>query len=194
MGLKNLLIQKKAVILKRWCDMILETYPPDAAEFFKQEGSRFANPVGYTILREIESLYGELLEGVDADKISPFLDRIIRIRAIQDFSPSEAVAFVYFLKKVIREELAGEIHERRFYEDLLKFDSRIDELALLAFDTYMQCREKIYEIRVDEVRNRVFSLLKRANLICDVSEEASELDTGSHDRRDACPTMGGDFI
>lgn len=173
MGLKNLLIQKKAVILKRWCDMILETYPPDAAEFFKEEGNRFANPVGYTLLGEIEPLYRELLEGLDAEKISPFLDRIIRIRAIQDFSPSEAVAFVYFLKKVIREELASEIRERRFYEDLLKFDSRIDELALIAFDTYMQCREKIYEIRVDEARNRVFSLLKRANLIMETQGEES---------------------
>ena len=154
--------------------MILETYPPDAAKFFKQEGNCFANPVGYTLLGEIEPLYRELLEGLDAEKISPFLDRIIRIRAIQDFSPSEAVAFVYFLKKVIREELASEIHENRLYEDLLKFDSRIDELALIAFDTYMQCREKIYEIRVDEVRNRVFSLLKRADLICEVPEAGSK--------------------
>ena len=174
--LKNLLIQKKAVILKRWCDMILETYPPDAAEFFKQEGNRFANPVGYVLLRGIESLYRELLEEeLDAEKISLFLDRIIRIRAIQDFSPSEAVAFVYFLKKVIREELASEIRERRFYEDLLKFDSRIDELALIAFDTYMQCREKIYEIRVDEVKNSTFSLLKRANLIMETQGEESEI-------------------
>lgn len=170
MVLKNLLIQKKATIVKRWFDMILETYPPEAAKFFKQEGNRFANPVGYVLLREIESLYREILAGVDAEKIASFLDKIIRIRAIQDFSPSEAVAFVYFLKKVIREELASEIHENGLYEDLLKFDTRIDELALIAFDIYMQCREKIYEIRVDEVRNRVFSLLKRANLIGDVSE------------------------
>ncbi|OIP89959.1 MAG: hypothetical protein AUK24_05425 [Syntrophaceae bacterium CG2_30_49_12] len=174
MVLKNLLIQKKAAISKRWLDMILEAYPPEAAKFFKQEGNRFANPVGYTLLREIEPFYMELLEGLDAEKISPFLDRIIRIRAIQDFSPSQAVAFVYSLKKVIREELAMEIHERRLYEDLLKFDSRIDELALIAFDIYMQCREKIYEIRVDEVRNRVFSLLKRANLISDISEECEQ--------------------
>jgi len=150
--------------------MILETYPPDAAEFFKQKDNRFANPVGYTILREIESLYGELLEGVNAEKISPFLDRIIRIRAVQDFSPSEAIAFVYSLKKVVRVELEREILENRLYEDLLKFESRIDELALCAFDIYMKCREKIYEIRVDEVKNRTFSLLKRANLIGDISE------------------------
>jgi len=117
MGLKNLLIKKKAVILKRWCDMILETYPPDAAEFFKQEGNRFANPVGYTLLREIEPFYRELLEELDAEKISPFLDRIIRIRAIQDFSPSEIVAFVYFLKKVIREELASVMSIKKCHFD-----------------------------------------------------------------------------
>ncbi|MFA4915340.1 MAG: RsbRD N-terminal domain-containing protein [Syntrophales bacterium] len=175
MGLKNLLIQKKAIILEKWIDKILETYPNDAAEFFKKKDNRFANPVGYTILHEIEPLYGELLEGFSAEKISPFLDRIIRIRAVQDFSPSEAISFVFSLKNVIRTELKRDIIEDRLlYEDLLKFESRIDELALIAFDVYMKCREKIYEIRVDEVKNKTFSLLKRANLITETQEEETE--------------------
>jgi hypothetical protein len=170
MELKDLLVQKKAAILKRWSDILLETYPPDAARFFEQEGDCFANPVGHTLLREMELLYGEVIGGLDAEKIASCLDRIIRIRAIQDFSPSQAVAFIYFLKKVIREELDREIRENRLDGELLKFDFRIDEIALIAFDIYMQCREKICEIRVEEVKNRVFSLLRRAKLIGDVSE------------------------
>ena len=32
------------------------------------------------------------------------------------------------------------------------FEARIDKLALLALDIYMKCREKIYEIRLNEVK------------------------------------------
>jgi len=58
--------------------------------------------VGYTISQEINVLYEELLQGrVDSDKTATSLDSIIRIRAIQDFSPHEAVSFVFLLKKAI---------------------------------------------------------------------------------------------
>jgi hypothetical protein len=36
------------------------------------------------------------------DTVSTFLDGIVRIRAVQNFAPSEAVAFIFHLKKVIR--------------------------------------------------------------------------------------------
>ena len=44
MGLEDLLLQKKKVILKKWLDRILETYPADAKSFLKKENNRFANP------------------------------------------------------------------------------------------------------------------------------------------------------
>ncbi len=168
--LEGLLSQKKAAILERWLHLILETYPAESSRFLKQEKDRFLNPVGYTISQEIEAIYEELLQGMDSEKLSHFLDKIVRIRAIQDFSPSQAIAFIPLLKKGIREELKGEVRKNQIFEELLRFESRIDRLALLAFDIYMKCREKIYEIRVNEVKNRTFSLLKRANLICGVSE------------------------
>ena len=154
--LENLLRQKMATILKKWFDMILGTYSPDTSRFLKQEKNQFANPVGNTILLEIENIYEELLHGTDSEKLSCFLGRIIKIRAIQDFYPSQAVAFIFLLKKVIRNELEDEIRENRLFEDLLKFEDRIDRLAMLAFDAYMQCRENIYQIRVNEIKNRTF--------------------------------------
>ncbi|KAF0122861.1 MAG: hypothetical protein FD151_574 [bacterium] len=169
--LGNFLRQKKATILKRWFDMILETYPTDTSRFLKQEKNQFANPVGNTILQDIGYIYEELLHGRDPEKLSDFLDRIIKIRAIQDFSPAQAVVFVFYLKSAMREELGGEIRKDQLFEELLEFEHRIDKLALLAFNTYMKCREKVYEIRVAEVKNRVFSLLKRVNLIGEISEQ-----------------------
>ena len=60
------------------------------------------------------------------------------------------------LKKAIREKLKEELQEARVVEELLEFESRIDEMALLAFDVYMQCREKIYQIRTREQRRRSY--------------------------------------
>ena len=167
MVLEHLLPQRRAAILERWFQLILETYPADTSGFLKQEKDRFINPIGYTISQEIEVLYDELLQEMNPDKLAACLDNIIRIRAVQDFSPSQTVAFIFLLKKAIREELASKIAENRVLEELLKFESKIDKLVLLAFDIYMKCREKVFEIRVSEVkaeRERVLKLLERANL------------------------------
>ena len=167
MVLEHLLPQKRAAILERWFQLVLETYPAGTSRFLKQEKDRFANPVGYTISQEIEALYDGLLQEMNSDKLAVCLDNIIRIRAVQDFPPSQTIAFIFLLKKAIREELASEITENRVFEELLKFEARIDKLALLAFDIYMKCREKVFEIRVNEAkaeRERVLKLLERINL------------------------------
>jgi hypothetical protein len=38
----------------------------------------------------------------------------------------------------------------------------------------MNHREKIFEIKVNEIKNMTFGLLKRANLIYEIQEEASD--------------------
>jgi hypothetical protein len=46
--------------------------------------------------------------------------------------------------------------------ELIERESRIDGLALLCFDIYMKRREKIYEIKVNEIKNRASGLLRKA--------------------------------
>ena len=160
--------------MERWFQLILETYPADTSRFLKQQKDRFINPVGYTISQEIEALYDELLQEMNSDKLAACLDNIIRIRAVQDFPPSQTIAFIFLLKKAIREELASEIAENRVLEELSKFESKIDKLVLLALDIYMKCREKVFEIRVNEAkaeRERVLKLLDRTNLTMESQSE-----------------------
>ncbi|MDQ1333273.1 MAG: hypothetical protein QG552_223 [Thermodesulfobacteriota bacterium] len=170
MSLKNLLSEKRSSIIKRWQDAIVSSYPKDSRGFLKRTKSQFANPVGCIITKEIETLYDEVIKGDNADKISSCLDTIIRIRAVQDFTPSQAVAFVLQLKDIIREEL-GNNHS----PDMDAFDKQVDEILLMAFDVYSKCRQKIYEIRVREVKNQVGKLLERANLIVEIPEQAPGL-------------------
>ena len=96
-----------------------------------------------------------------------FLDGIVRIRAVQDFAPSQAVSFIFVLKGVVRGELKNELLENRFSEELAAFDSAVDVLALFAFDIYMKCREKIYELKAKEATNMTFRLLQQARIIVD---------------------------
>ncbi|RJQ40609.1 MAG: hypothetical protein C4550_03130 [Nitrospiraceae bacterium] len=171
MRLNSLLADKKASILEKWFDVIIETYPPDTSSFLKTQSNRFANPIGSTISKGIEDIFDELLRNLSLpraeEKTSEFLDNMVRVRAVQDFTASQAVSFIFPLKGIIREELRVEIAEKELSDELLAFESAIDNLALSAFDIYMKCREKIYEIKANEVKSMTFRLLQMANLIND---------------------------
>jgi hypothetical protein len=161
LGIKDLLAQNRSAIVQKWFDRIVKTYPANSQKFIKEQKDPFANPVGSTILRGIEGLYAELLGEMKTGKVTNYLDPIMRIQAVQGFSPSEALSFIPFLKGIIREELKGEIQGRRVVEELSEIETRIDRLTLLAFDHYMKCREKIYTIRSEELRNRSVEVMER---------------------------------
>jgi hypothetical protein len=168
MKLEEILTQKAPVVVKTWIQMTLDTYPADAKRFLNEQKDPFANPVGHTLFQEMEKIYLELLNGLNPETVSSFLDYLIKIRAVQDFSPSQAIAFIFLLKKAIREKLKKEIHENRLQDECSNFETRIDELALLAFDIYMTHKKKLYEIRANQAKNQVSKLLERAGLICEI--------------------------
>jgi hypothetical protein len=70
------------------------------------------------------------------------------------------------LKTLIREELAADLDKGHLWQPWVRLERKIDELGLLSLDLFVKRREKIYELRVNEVKNRVGRLLERANLIC----------------------------
>jgi len=163
MSLLSLLKRSKAVVLERWCELIIQSYPAHTSSFLKREKDRFQNPVGYTVTRETEELYDALLDGSFDEVGSEALEGIIKIRSVQDFSPSQAIGFVFLLKRAIRERLTPEIQQYDLYGQLHDFESVIDRLALCTFDNYMHCREKIFDIRVKEIKNETFRLRELLN-------------------------------
>lgn len=179
MSLGRLLEERKSSIIRRWVHAVFESYPADTSDFFQKQQDRFLNPIGHTISEGISSIFHHLLQDFEAEKFFPALDDIIKIRAVQDLTPSQALSFLFLLKKVIKEEAGDEIQKRRLAEELAAFEARIDQLILLSFDIYMKCRERIYEIKSEDVRRMTFRLLQKANLICGVSDEASSPDEGT---------------
>lgn len=134
-------------ILEQWFARTAESYSPQSLPFIKGDADRFRNPVGHTLRESLASLLEQVLGGMDTNSIAPALDAIIRIRAVQDLAASEAVGFVFRLKPIVR-DLAPE-------QDQATLGDRVDQLALMAFDTYMRCREQVADIRVNESRRGV---------------------------------------
>jgi hypothetical protein len=176
MTIKTLLLKKRSPILRRWFDAVLEMYPAETVRFIKNRKEQFTNPVGHTIYQGIEGIFDEIAsDRMNPERVNAFLDNIIRVRAVQDFPPSQALSFVFLLKEVIREELGDEFRAANMMKELLILESQIDALARTAFDIYMQCREKIYELRTNEM-NRWTERLLRGSLHKTRSERGSEKD------------------
>ncbi|MFA4918634.1 MAG: RsbRD N-terminal domain-containing protein [Thermodesulfovibrionales bacterium] len=175
MNFKDLLAKRKSSIRKKWFDAVINDYPADSSDFLRKQKDRFLNPVGQTLLENINSLLDEIILNADSEKVYPYLNDIIKIKAVQDFSPSKAVSFIYLLKRVVREELESDIEKNKLTEELKSFETQLDSLALLAFDVYMKCRERIFDLRVNEIKTLTFRLLKRANVLHEVEEQISEI-------------------
>jgi hypothetical protein len=140
---------RKAVAAK-WFNRIVRTYPPEAARFIAAEEDHFRNPVGHDFQNAISILVEELLTGMDAGRAQAALESMMSIRAVQDFTPAQAIGPIFDLREIVREEATG-----------IPFEilcARIEEMALAAFDLYMNYREKTYEIRMNEARRRLGSL------------------------------------
>lgn len=153
----TILSQQKQSIQEQWLSLTLHTYHGQTVEFLLREKDEFRNPIGNALRNGVPILLDELFGQMTAAKYAPALEDIIRMRAVQDFTPSQAVGFVFLLKQILRSELKGSVEEHTAIED------RIDQMALVGFDLFMKCREKIYELRVDEAR-RSTDVLARMQL------------------------------
>jgi len=180
MTLEEFLSEKKNDVLKKWFDLVLQTYPADTSTFLRNQKNPFANPVGHTIYQGIEKIFDELMSPVSG-RLSEFLDNIIRVRAVQDFSPSQAISFIFSLKKAIREELRQSFQGNLPYEEVLSLEARIDSMALSSFDLFMECREKLYDIKANELRNMTFRLLQRVNDIGEGEDKKNGLTESNDD-------------
>ncbi|HLA77135.1 MAG TPA: RsbRD N-terminal domain-containing protein [Vicinamibacteria bacterium] len=161
MDLAGFLTEHRPAILERWRQMIFDSYPPEAARFLRGERDRFHNPVGYTILRGTEVVFDGFVLGRETGSVAEALEAMVRLRAVQDYSPSQAVALVFWLRRVIRQHLREYPVGAELRQELLGLEDRIDQLALSAFDLYMGCRERIFEIRTQEIKRRTASLWQR---------------------------------
>jgi len=153
MELQSLLEKKKPIILNKWLTAIIDTYPDDTATFLKDEKDVFANPVGHTIATNTANILKGLIRGEDANAQSVYIERIIRIRAVQQFTAVQAVSFINSLKTAIIGQLESEISRHGLWDEWEEMQATVDDLTLLAFSIYAKTQERIAHIRTKELEN-----------------------------------------
>jgi hypothetical protein len=163
MTLRQLLLERREAIARSWLEGALATYPGDSPAIFAREKDPFANPVGHSLRVGTERMLDALLLDTDAGEVREQLQNIMKIRAVQPFAPSQAVGFVLRLREIIRAELGGVAADPRFASELADLDAQIDRIALAAFDKFVECREQVYELRVNEVKRQVSWITDKVN-------------------------------
>ena len=173
MSFESKLGERKAELSEKWADLILQTYPKETQKVWSRQKDRFQNPVGAAIFEATGELFDQLVDWQDAGEIAASLDKLIRIRAVQDFTPSQAVSFVFLVKKLLRDEFFKDMEKNGTLAELLRFEARVDNLAMMSFDIYSKSREEIFRLRVEEVKRSQSSLLRKAGMIADVTVDTS---------------------
>ncbi len=151
MELTEALAERKEAILSVWIERTLDSY--SSADFFKKSKDPFSNPVGSNIAAGLRSLYALFLNEAPLDDFIKPLDQVVRIRAVQDFAPSQAVVPFLELKWIIRQIFSKEKACQPLLGQLDQLDCTIEKVALMAFDMYMQCREQLYQNRIRELKS-----------------------------------------
>ncbi|MCD6186412.1 MAG: RsbRD N-terminal domain-containing protein [Deltaproteobacteria bacterium] len=164
----NLLEKHKTKIIDKWIECLRNSYSGETAKFLKSQNDPFANPVGNTISTGLAGLFELILKEAEPNAIKSILDPVLRIRAIQSFTPSQATDFLFSLKKIIKEVLGNEIlQNKKDIDEWFVFEIKIDQLIQTGFDIYMECITKLYELKATEMKKRTFSAFERAGLVKD---------------------------
>ncbi len=172
--------QNREKIFNQWFDATIHSYPEDTARIFGKSSNKFDNPVGSATRQSLEETLSLILDSfsdktsnkqadetsnkqIDEKAVQNALDSVIRIRAVQSFSASQAVGFVFELKTIVKSVIKHTVDDR--------FDHIIDQVALAAFDRFMKCREDIFLLRANEAKRRIHRSFERAGLVTELKEE-----------------------
>ena len=163
MKLKQILEKNKDLFVKKWFQATIDTYPLQAAKILGKDSNRFDNPVGAVTHETIEDVFNLILEKFTGETLEKALDPIIRIRAVQAFSASEAVSFVFALKGIGEDILDSSM--------IREFEKIVDQIALASFNKFMKCKEEIFLLKATESKRRIHRAFERAGLVAELTEE-----------------------
>ena len=151
---REILRQHKKDVATRWVEAVFATYPLETAGFLRTKTDPFTNPVAHMTREAANVLYDAAAgEEIDPEEVKAALDRFVHLRAVQKFAPSENMAVIYMMKPLLREAILPEMLEKGQLQEYLLIESRIDTLALLAFDIFTKARETVAEARIKEIKN-----------------------------------------
>lgn len=169
MSLKNLLAEKRKEIAEKWVQAVNGTYPFGTVGFLRTKSDPFVNPVGQRNREAAEAFVSSLLEDEpDADALARVTEEFVRVRAIQDFTPQNAVGVILALKPIINEVLGEKLTlyvKENGLEEYRHMEGHIDALLLLAFNAYTACQNKVADMRINEFKRSHSQIIRRAERV-----------------------------
>ena len=161
MNTQQIFRDKTDKIVKLWVEAVINCYPDRSRPALSSNMDPFTNPVGGMIREAAQGLV-LAISGADIqiEQIKKSIERLIKIRAVQALSPGEAIGIIYLFKPILRAEILPQMNKPSSFSEYLDIESRLDTLAMMAFDLYVHDRDVLADIRIKEIRNQ-YAELKR---------------------------------
>lgn len=174
MDIIKFLNDKRNDIIEKWQNAIIDTYPQPAGKFLHGNKNQFANPIGFTVNKELPNIFQQLITDMNADVLKKSISDIIRIRAVQQFTPNEATSFILLLKTIIKNEIFQFINDKEMIESYFKLEGNIDKMMAIAYESYLDMRMIMADIKLDEVKRRNQKMMERLSKKYQIFEDVSE--------------------
>jgi hypothetical protein len=140
--------KQQAAIHSAWLDAALSSFFPNSEEAFRN-ASGFGNPVGQAFHQGMDAILAGLEEQAELEAFRAPLDRMIRVLAIQGLPAGTAVRLLYLLKDVLRTVSDISMEERHQHA------RKLDRLAEIAAEVWSDCREKLLQIQIEQLRRHI---------------------------------------
>ncbi len=122
----------------------------------------FLNPAGTTVRTATKKLLDAVLgEDIETESLQKSMKELIRLQAVQELSPAQAMLPFVTLKQHIYNIVEKALVSENFLE-YKEMTDRIDTLMLMAFDMFAQDKEELYRVRVKELKNAQSQILRFA--------------------------------
>lgn len=163
MKAQELFRKHKSEIVRLWAEEVFDTYPFETTGFLRTRSDPFANPVAHMTKEAAGALYDAMSgEHVDPGQTKSALERFIKLRAVQKYTPSQGLGVFFLMKPILRTHLLPEFIALGETASYMEAESRLDSLTLLAFDMYTEAREVVADLRITEIRNQYAQLARWA--------------------------------
>jgi hypothetical protein len=150
-------------ILAKWNAAVLAGYPLDTAGLARTKEDQFRNPGGHAIRQALAEIYAAVSGQLSSEKLlRSSLEMFVKLRAVQNFTPVQAMGVLYLLKPLLREWILPACLQNGLLDEYLEAESRLDTAALLACEIYVTSREQVFEERIGEIKRQHAQLVRWA--------------------------------
>jgi len=147
-------------ILKQLIREVLETYPDQARPLIAVGSDRFANPLGATLSEGVEEIFEAITGDKTLEEIEQPLERMFKLKAVQEGKTNQALDFLFSLKSIIRNTCDVEGGNSAVLKEWFEIEERIDQIVMQGLQVFITSREKLLELQVAELKHRTYSLRK----------------------------------